>query len=76
MLTDGPTSTVELRMGDARALLHLEKSSSRLAGDQKPVITADQIEITAAQKLSLSGKQVEISADNTLKLSGKPIQLN
>ena len=76
VLTDGPTSVVELRMGDAKALLHLEKSSSQLAGDQKLVITADQIEITAGQKLTLSSKQVEISADSTLKLSGKPIQLN
>ena len=76
VLTDGPTSMIELRMGDARALLHLEKSSSQLAGDQKLVITADQIEITAGQKLSLSGKQVEIAADSTLKLTGKPIQLN
>ena len=76
VLTDGPTSTVELRMGDAKALLRLEKSQSELAGDQKLVITADRIEITAAQTLSLSGKQVEITADGSLKLSGKPIQLN
>jgi uncharacterized protein involved in type VI secretion and phage assembly len=76
VLTDGPTSTVELRMGDAKALLRLEKAQSELAGDQKLVISADQIEITATQKLSLSGQQVEITADGALKLSGKPIRLN
>jgi phage baseplate assembly protein gpV len=76
VFVDDPTGTVELRMGDAKALLHLEKAESKLAGDQKLVITADQIEVNATQKLSLSGKQVEITASGSMTVSGQPIRLN
>lgn len=76
VLTDDPTSAVELRLGDAQCLLHLEKSSSQLAGERKLVITAEQVEINATQKLALDAPQVEISAKSSLKLSGTPIRLN
>lgn len=76
VIVDDPTSAIELTLGDAKAKLHLEKSESTLAGDQKLVITAEEIEINATQKLSLSGKQVEITADGTMTVSGKPIRLN
>ena len=48
--------------------MKLEKSESKLTGDQKLVLSATQIEIKATSKLTLSGATVEIS--------GKPIKLN
>lgn len=76
VLTDDPTSTVELSLGDAGSVLHLEKSESRLDGEQKLVVSGQQVEIKATQKLVLDAPQVEISAQTELKLSGKPIRLN
>jgi hypothetical protein len=76
VFTDDPTSSVELSLGDAKCLLHLEKSESTLQGERKLVITADTIQITAKQKLSLEGQQVEITAKSDVTVSGQPIRLN
>jgi len=75
-LIDGPTSVAELRLGDAECKLHLEKSSSRLEGEQKLVLSSPQIEIHATDKLVVDAAQIEISAKSTLSMSGKPIKLN
>ncbi len=76
VLTDDPTSAVELSLGDASCVLHLEKSESRLAGEHKLVVSGQQVQIKATQQLVLDAPQVEISAQSELKLSGKPIRLN
>jgi uncharacterized protein involved in type VI secretion and phage assembly len=76
VLTDDPTPAVELALGGGSCKLHLERTESSLAGDQKLVISAGQIEIRATQKLALSGGQVEITASGPLTQSGKPIKLN
>jgi phage protein D len=59
---------IELSLGGSPCLVKLEKSESKLTGDQKLVLSATQIEIKATSKLTLSGATVEIS--------GKPIKLN
>jgi phage protein D/phage baseplate assembly protein gpV len=63
---EGPL--VELSLGGTPCLVKLDKSESKLTGDQKLVLSATQIEIKATSKLTLSGATVEIS--------GKPIKLN
>lgn len=68
LVLDDDQPSVSLMLGGSPCLLKLEKSESSLAGDQKLVVSANQIEIKATQKLTLSGAQVEIS--------GTPIKLN
>lgn len=63
---EGPL--IELSLGGSPCLLKLDKSESKLTGDQKLVLSATQIEIKATSKLTLSGAVVEVS--------GKPIKLN
>jgi len=67
---------VTLSLGGTPCLVTLEKSESKVTGDQKLVVSAANIEIKATQKLALSGAQVEITATGTLTASGKPIRLN
>ena len=76
VLTDDPKSAVDLTLGDAQSALHLEKSESKLNGEQKLSVTGATIEIKATQKLVIEAPQIEISARSELKLSGKPIRLN
>jgi uncharacterized protein involved in type VI secretion and phage assembly len=76
LILDDEVPSVSLLLGGSPCALKLEKSESSLAGDQKLVVTAAQIEIKATQKLSLSGAQVEITASGPLTTSGKPIKLN
>lgn len=76
VIVDDPTSSIELKLGDSGCLLHLEQSESKLTGERKLTITADQIDVTANQKLSLSAQQVDITAQAALTVSGKPIRLN
>ena len=73
---DDDQPSISLTLGGSPCLLKLEKSESSLTGDQKLVVSADQIEIKATQKLTLSGAQVEITASGSLTASGKPIKLN
>ena len=68
LVFDDETPLIELSLGGSPCLVKLEKSESKLTGDQKLVLTATQIEIKATSKLTLSGATVEIS--------GKPIKLN
>ncbi|NLT55649.1 MAG: VgrG-related protein [Actinomycetales bacterium] len=75
-LVDDPTSSVEIRLGDAACRLHLEQSETSLEGEQKVVVSGQEIEVTATSKLVLTAPQVEISADSALTLSGQPIKLN
>src|SRR6266542_3053217 len=76
VLTDDPTSAIDLNLGDAKCAIHLEKSESKLTGETKLVISAEQIEIKAGQKLVVEAPQIEVTAKSALKLTGKPIQLN
>jgi hypothetical protein len=76
VLTDDPTSAIDLSLGDAACSLHLEKSGSELRGERKLVVSAEQVEIKATQKLVVQAPDIEIAANASLKLSGKPIQLN
>lgn len=76
VLTDDPTGAAELAVDGTAAVLHLEEAESKLAGDRKLVVTADEVEIRATGALKLHGQQVEISADATLKLTGQMIELN
>ncbi|OXM63549.1 VgrG-related protein [Amycolatopsis vastitatis] len=76
VLTDDPTSSIELKLGDSGCLLHLEQTESKLTGERKLVVTADRIEVKAGQKLVLEGPQVEITATGAVTVSGKPIKLN
>jgi hypothetical protein len=68
VMTDDPTPAVHLSLGGDSCHVHLEQSESRLTGDKKLVISANQIEIKATQLLSLSGARVEVT--------GEPIKLN
>jgi uncharacterized protein involved in type VI secretion and phage assembly len=76
VLTDDPTSAVDLSLGDTSTALHLEKDESRLTGEQKLTINAATIELKATQKLTIEAPSVEITAKSDLKLTGKPIRLN
>jgi uncharacterized protein involved in type VI secretion and phage assembly len=76
VLIDDPTSAVTLKLGDAGCELHLEQSESKLTGERKLTISADQIEIKASQKMVLDAAQMEITARSTLTATGKPITLN
>ncbi len=76
VLTDDPTSAVDLSLGDTSSALHLEKDESRLAAEQKLSVTGATIEITATQKVVIDAPSVEIRAKSDLTLSGKPIRLN
>jgi len=76
VLTDDPTRSIELKLGDADVQLHLEESESTLAGVRKLVVSAEQIEIKASQKLVLESQQVDLTARSALTVSGKPIKLN
>jgi len=76
VFTDNPTPAVELALGGGSCKVHLERSGSSFVGDQKLVVSADQVEIRAAQKLTLNGAQVEITATGPLIMAGKPIKLN
>jgi uncharacterized protein involved in type VI secretion and phage assembly len=76
VLADDPKSSITLKLGDGACELHLEKSESKLTGETKLVITADQIEIKASQKMLLDAAQMEITAKSMLKVSGQPIKLN
>lgn len=76
VFTDDPTSKIELKLGDADCLLHLEQSESKLTGERKLVISAQQVEIKADQKLTLDAAMVELSASGSMTVSGKPIKLN
>ncbi|GIE89671.1 VgrG-related protein [Actinoplanes regularis] len=73
---DGSVPAVSLSLGATSCELHLEKSESSLAGEQKLVISANQIEIRAKSKLTLAGATVDISASGPLTAAGKPIKLN
>jgi uncharacterized protein involved in type VI secretion and phage assembly len=73
---DDDQPSVSLSLGGSPCQVKLEKSESTLAGDQKLVVSAAQIEIKATQKLQLSGAQVEITSSGPLTASGKPIRLN
>jgi len=68
LVFDDEAPLIELSLGGSPCLVKLEKSESKLTGDQKLVLSATQIEIKATSKLTLSGATVEIS--------GKPIKLN
>lgn len=74
--TDDPDSSIELKLGDADCVLYLKQDESKLTGEQKLVISAQQIEIKADQKLSMSGQTVELTANSSMTVSGKPIKLN
>jgi uncharacterized protein involved in type VI secretion and phage assembly len=76
VLTDDPTSAIELKLGDADCRLHLAESESTLAGVRKLIVSAEQIELKASQKLVLESQQVDLTARATLTVSGKPIKLN
>jgi phage protein D len=75
-MTDDPTPSVHLSLGGDTCHIHLEKTESRVTGEQKLVISATQIEIKATQKLALSAAQIEVTASGPLTASGKPIKLN
>jgi len=47
VLTDDPKSSISVKLGDAGCELLLEQSESKLTGEKKLTITADQIEIKA-----------------------------
>ncbi|MCA2218218.1 VgrG-related protein [Jidongwangia harbinensis] len=76
LVLDDDQPSVSLMLGNSPCLVKLEKSESSLVGDQKLVVSANQIEIKATQKLMLSGAQVEITSSGPLTASGKPIRLN
>lgn len=76
VITDDPKTSIVIKLGDAECELHLEQSESKLTGEKKLTISAEQIEVNAKQKLTLSGQQVEISAKSGLTATGKPIKLN
>jgi phage protein D/phage baseplate assembly protein gpV len=76
VFTDDPKSTIDLKLGDSDCVLHLEQTESSLTGEKKLVISAEQIEIKAGQKLTLQGATVDITAQSALTVSGKPIKLN
>lgn len=76
VLTDDPTSSIELKLGDADCKLHLDESESTLTGVRKLVLSAEQIEIKASQKLVIESQQVDLTARSALTASGKPIKLN
>jgi phage protein D len=75
-LTDDPTASIDLALGDDSCMLHLESSSSELKGDRKLVVTASRIEIRAQQGLVLEGATVDITSSGPLTATGKPIRLN
>ncbi|GAB2681755.1 VgrG-related protein [Thalassiella azotivora] len=75
-LTDDPTESVDLSLGDGSCSLHLEAKASGLTGDTKLVVTAQQIEIKADSKLVLEAPTVEVKASGPLTATGKPIKLN
>ena len=76
LFTDEPTPAVHLSLSGEKNLLHLESSESTLAGEQKLVVKATEVEVTATQKLVLNGAQIEITSSGPMTLSGKPIKLN
>ena len=76
LFTDDPTPAVHLSLAGEKNLLHLESSESTLAGEQKLVVKATEVEVTATQKLVLNGAQIEITSSGPMTLSGKPIKLN
>jgi uncharacterized protein involved in type VI secretion and phage assembly len=76
VLTDDPKSSISLKLGDAGCELLLEQSESKLTGEKKLTITADQIEIKASQKMTLDAASMDITAKSALTVSGKPIKLN
>jgi hypothetical protein len=76
-LVDDDTSAIDLALGDSSCALHLEKDESSLGVEKKLVITAEEIEIKATQKLSIEAPDVEVTASSgALTMSGKPIKLN
>jgi phage protein D len=76
LLTDAPTTSVEVSLGDAACRLHLEKSSSSLEGEDKLVISASQIEIKATNSVSIEGARITVKASGELAANGQPIRLN
>ncbi|MFD1052121.1 phage baseplate assembly protein V, partial [Kibdelosporangium lantanae] len=76
VITDDPKTSILLKLGDAECELLLEQSESKLTGEKKLTISAQQIEIKADQKLTLSAQTMEFSAKSSLTATGKPIKLN
>jgi len=76
LVFDDDQPQILLSLGGTVCAIKLEKSESSVTGDQKLVLTANNIEIKATQKLSLTGAQVEITASGPLTAAGKPIKLN
>jgi uncharacterized protein involved in type VI secretion and phage assembly len=76
LFTDEPTASVHLSLGGEKNLLHLEQKESKLIGEQKLVVEATDIEVTAKNKLTINAAEIEITATGQMTLTGKPIKLN
>jgi uncharacterized protein involved in type VI secretion and phage assembly len=74
--TDDPTPSVDLVLGGTNCRVRLERSRCELTGEERLVISANQVEIRADQKLTLRGAEVDITATGALTQVGKPIRLN
>lgn len=75
-MVDGPTSSAELSLGDSGCLLHLEKSSTTLEGEDELVLSARRIEIRASDSMTITAPSIAISASGELTVAGQPIKLN
>jgi uncharacterized protein involved in type VI secretion and phage assembly len=69
VLTDDPTRAVHLSLGGDRCHVHLEQTESRVTGEQKLVISANEIEIRATRTLSLHGERVRVTGERIIELN-------
>ncbi len=67
---------VIVKAGGSESELHVEKEETRLAGEDKVVVTGREIEVRAARKLVLKGAQVELLASGDLKIAGATVRIN
>ena len=76
VITDDPQTSIEISLGDAACRLHLEKPESTLEGEQKLVVSAQQIEIKASDSVLIEAPRIAINATGELAATGQPIKLN
>ena len=76
VITDDPQTSIEIKLGDATCRLYLQKSESKLEGEQKLVVSAQQIEIKAGTSVSIEAPRIAINATGELAATGQPIKLN
>jgi len=76
VITDDPQTSIEIKLGEAACRLYLERPESKLEGEQKLVVSAQQIEIKASDSVRIEAPRIAINATGELAATGQPIKLN